>query len=80
MIAHITNLKPRKFIHVTGDSHVYSNHVDQVKKQLNRIPRPFPVLKFRSAVKLREIDDFIFESFIFEGYTSWPAIAAPMAV
>jgi len=80
MIAHITNLKPRKFVHVTGDSHIYSNHGEQVRKQLGRSPRPFPTLKFRSAVKLKEIDDFNFESFIFEGYSSCPSISAPMAV
>ena len=80
MIAHITNLKPRKFIHITGDSHIYSNHGDQVRRQLTRTPKPFPTLKFRSPMKLKEIDDFNFDSFIFEGYESWPAISAKMAV
>lgn len=79
MIAHITNLKPRKFVHVTGDTHIYSNHGDQVRKQLGRTPHPFPILKFRSAMKLKEIDDFSFDSFIIEGYSSWPTISAPMA-
>jgi thymidylate synthase len=80
MIAHITGLKPRNFIHITGDAHIYNNHGEQVRKQLNRTPRPFPVLKFRLSNKLKEIDDFKFDSFIFEGYTSWPIISAPMAL
>lgn len=80
MIAHITGLKPRKFSHVIGDAHIYNNHFDQVTKQLSRTPRPFPTLRFRKAAKLHEIDDFDFDSFILEGYTSWPIISAPMAV
>jgi dihydrofolate reductase/thymidylate synthase len=80
MIAHITNLKPRKLIHVSGDSHIYSNHGDQVKRQLSRTPRPFPTLKFRGAAKIHEIDDFSLKSFIVEGYTSCPFISAPMAI
>lgn len=80
MIAHVTNLKPRKFILVSGDAHIYSTHEDQVKRQLSRTPRPFPFLKFRGAAKIHEIDDFTFKSFIIEGYTSWPFISAPMAI
>nr|QBK85603.1 MAG: bifunctional dihydrofolate reductase-thymidylate synthase [Marseillevirus LCMAC101] len=80
MIAQITGLRPRKFTHIIGDAHVYNSHQDQVKKQLNRTPRPFPRLSFRGATRIHEIDDFDFKSFIIEGYTSWPHITAPMAV
>ena len=80
MIAQITGLRPRKFIHIIGDAHVYNNHQDQVKKQLNRTPRPFLRLSFRGATRIHEIDDFDFKSFIIEGYSSWPHITAPMAV
>ncbi len=80
MIAHITGLRPRKFTHVIGDTHVYNNHQEQVKKQLNRTPRPFPRLSFRGATRIHEIDDFDFKSFILEGYSCWPYISAPMAV
>jgi thymidylate synthase len=79
MIAHITGLRPRKFVHVIGDSHIYNNHGDQVRRQLLRTPRPFPILSFREATRLHEIDDFTFNSFIIEGYNSWPAIQADMA-
>jgi len=80
MIAQITGLRPRKFIHIVGDAHVYNNHQDQVKKQLGRTPRPFPTLSFRGATRIHEIDDFDFKSFIIEGYSSWPFISAPMAI
>jgi thymidylate synthase len=79
MIAHITNLKPRKLVHVIGDAHIYNNHGDQVKRQISRTPKPFPRLTFREASKLHEIDDFTYNSFIIEGYTSHQAIQADMA-
>lgn len=80
MIAHVTNLKPRKLVYVGGDTHIYSNHGLQVKKQLARTPRPFPTLRFRKASKIKNIDDFEFDSFIIEGYSSWSMISAKMAV
>lgn len=80
MIAHLTGLRPRSLIHIIGDGHIYNNHGDQVSKQLSRTPRPFPKLKFRRSAQIREIDDFGFDSFIIEGYSSWPFISAPMAV
>lgn len=42
MIAHITGLKPRKFIHVMGDTHIYENHLEQCHTQISRKPYPFP--------------------------------------
>lgn len=80
MIAHITQLKPRKLIHVIGDAHIYNNHSLQVKKQLFRTPRPFAKLCFRESTRIHEIDDFTFNSFIIENYNSWPAISADMAI
>lgn len=80
MVAHITGLRPRNFVHIIGDAHVYSNHISQVQKQISRTPRPFPHLTFRRGSKIHEIDDFDFDSFIVQGYESWPQISAPMAV
>lgn len=80
MIAHITGLKPRWLYHTLGDAHIYSNHVNQVNKQLTRTPRPFPKLSFRGGSKLKTIDDFKFDNFIIEGYTSWDFINASMAI
>lgn len=80
MIAHLTGLRPRKFVHVIGDAHIYMNHFDQVSRQLKRTPRPFPRLCFRRSTKIHEIDDFTFDSFVIEGYSSWAYISAQMAI
>lgn len=80
MIAHVCQLKPRTLIHIIGDAHIYNNHGEQVSRQIKRTPRPFPRLSFREATRLHEIDDFGINSFIIEGYNSWPAITADMAV
>ena len=78
MLAHITGLKPGRFVHTLGDSHIYLNHIDQVKVQLSRTPRPFPTLHFRDG--LSEIDDFTLDDFIIDGYEPAPFIKAKMAV
>lgn len=80
MIAHLTNLKPRKLIHIIGDAHIYTNHFSQVKKQLTREPLPLPMLSFRQGAKILQIDDFKLENFIIDNYQSWPTIPAEMAV
>jgi dihydrofolate reductase/thymidylate synthase len=77
-IAHVTNLKPRKLTYVIGDAHIYNNHHEQVKRQIDRTPRPFPTLSLREPHRLHEIDDFTSNSFIIEGYTSWPAISGDL--
>lgn len=80
MIAHITGLRPRKFIHSIGDAHIYNNHGAQINTLLKRTPRPFPRLSFRTSQRIHEIDDFTFDNFIIEGYNSWPAISGDMAI
>lgn len=79
MIAHITGYKPRKFIHMAGDAHIYKNHLGGVDRQLGRTPHPWPKLVL-SADDIRSIDDFKFEHFQIKGYTSWPYISYKMAV
>ncbi|WP_407275389.1 thymidylate synthase [Halothiobacillus sp. DCM-1] len=78
MIAQITDLKPGEFIHTLGDAHLYHNHLDQARLQLERTPRPLPTMRINPAV--RTIDQFVFEDFSLEGYDPWPHIAAPVAV
>lgn len=80
MIAHICGLKPRRFVLTIGDAHIYNNHINVAKRMIARTPKPFPTLTFRSPAKLQEIDDFNFDSFIIQGYTSWPTLSAEMAV
>ncbi|XP_076274263.1 thymidylate synthase isoform X2 [Rhynchophorus ferrugineus] len=78
MIAHVTNLKPGEFIHTLGDSHVYLNHVDALKEQLQRTPRPFPTLNIKR--KVESIEDFQFDDFELIGYKPYPKLSMPMAV
>ncbi|KAH8074045.1 thymidylate synthase [Aureococcus anophagefferens] len=73
-----TGLKPGDFVHVIGDAHVYSNHVDALKVQLQREPRPFPTLTINPAKT--GIDDFEFADFTVEGYKPYPKIDMKMAV
>ncbi|XP_062951597.1 thymidylate synthase isoform X2 [Cynocephalus volans] len=78
MIAHVTGLKPGDFVHTLGDAHIYLNHIEPLKIQLQREPRPFPKLKILR--KVEAIDDFKAEDFHIEGYNPHPAIKMEMAV
>lgn len=78
MLAKITGLKPGTFTHVMGDSHIYLNHIDQVKTQLSREPRPLPTLRIKGMQK--EIEEFLFEDFEFLEYKPFARIKADMAV
>ncbi|XP_062377036.1 thymidylate synthase [Sardina pilchardus] len=78
MIAHITGLKPGDFVHTLGDAHIYSNHVEPLKEQLKREPRPFPKLQIRREVQT--IDDFRADDFEILDYNPHPTIKMQMAV
>ncbi|XP_001356150.2 thymidylate synthase [Drosophila pseudoobscura] len=78
MIAHVTGLKTGDFIHTMGDAHVYLNHVDPLKEQLKRKPRPFPKLNIKRQVE--NIEDFRYEDFEIIGYEPYPKIKMDMAV
>jgi len=78
MVAHVCGLKAGEFIHVMGDTHVYLNHVEPLRKQLERKPYPFPTLQFVREVK--EIDDFTMEDLGLMGYKCHPSIKMEMAV
>ena len=78
MMAQVTGLKPGEFIHTTGDTHIYLNHLEQVQLQLTRTPRPLPTLKINPDVK--SIFDFKYEDFQLENYYPWPHIAGTVSV
>ncbi|XP_055845996.1 thymidylate synthase [Episyrphus balteatus] len=78
MIAHVTGLKPGDFVHTLGDAHVYNNHVEPLKEQLQRIPRAFPKLVIKR--KVEKIEDFTFDDFEIVDYKPYPKISMEMAV
>lgn len=78
MVAQVTGLEPGDFIHTFGDAHLYQNHLEQVRLQLARQPRPLPVMKITPGV--RSIFDFRYEDFSLERYDPHPHIVAPVAV
>ena len=78
MIAQVCGLEPGEFIHTTGDTHLYLNHLEQADLQLSREPRKLPKMKINPDV--RSIFDFKYEDFELVDYDPWPAIKAPVAV
>jgi len=78
MIAQVCDLLPGDFVHVLGDTHLYLNHLDQARTQLERAPRALPRLVLDPAVK--SLLDFRYEHFRLEDYDPHPRIAAPIAV
>ena len=78
MVAQVCGLKPGDFVHCCGDTHVYSNHVEPLYKQLDNEPRPFPTLKINPEKK--DIDSFEFSDFEIVDYDPHPKIAMQMAV
>ena len=78
MIAQVTGLDAGEFIHTTGDTHLYLNHLEQAKLQLTREPRPLPKMKINPDVK--DIFDFKYEDFELIGYDPLPHIPGVVAV
>jgi len=78
MIAQASDLQPGDFVHVFGDTHLYLNHLDQARTQLEREPRERPRMLLDPSVK--SIFDFRYEHFQLENYDPHPHIAAPVAV
>lgn len=78
MIAQVCDLGLGDFVWTGGDTHLYSNHMEQVELQLSRTPRALPTMKINPNVK--DILDFQYEDFTLEGYDPYPGIKAPVAV
>ena len=78
MVAQVCELAPGDFVHTFGDTHLYLNHREQAREQLQRTPRALPHLRLNPAVG--DLFAFSFEDFVLEGYDPHPAIKAPVAV
>jgi thymidylate synthase len=78
MVAQVCGLQPGEFVHTFGDTHLYLNHLDQAREQLQREPRPLPFMRLNPAV--RDLFAFRYEDFVLESYNPHPAIKAPVAV
>ena len=78
MMAQVTGLQPGEFVHTTGDTHIYTNHFEQVTEQLTRTPRQLPRMVINPDVK--SIFDFRYEDFKIEGYDPWPLIKGVVSV
>lgn len=78
MIAHVTGLEPGDFVHTLGDAHIYSNHLDQVRLQLTRDPRPLPNLVLNPEVK--NLFGFEYEDIKIENYDPHPHIKGTVSV
>jgi thymidylate synthase len=78
MMAQVCDLGLGDFVWTGGDTHLYSNHMEQVDLQLTRTPRALPTMKINPNVK--DILDFKYEDFTLEGYDPHPGIKAPVAV
>lgn len=78
MVAQVCGLKPGDFVHTFGDVHIYSNHEEQVKTQLERQPTALPTMRLNPAVT--DLFSFQFDDFELQNYTPAPAISAPVAV
>ena len=78
MMAQVCGLQPGEFIHTLGDTHIYNNHIEQVKEQLTREPRPLPRMIINPEVK--NIFDFKYDDFKLEDYNPHPHIKAEVSV
>ena len=78
MMAQVTGLRPGTFVHTLGDAHIYKNHLEQVRLQLTRIPRPLPQMKLNP--ERTSIFDFTFEDFTLENYDPHPHIKGKISV
>jgi thymidylate synthase len=78
MVAQVCDLEARDFVHTFGDAHLYRNHLEQARLQLEREPRPRPTMTLNPGI--RSLFDFRFSDFELNGYDPHPHIKAPIAV
>ncbi|OAG30111.1 thymidylate synthase [Nematocida displodere] len=79
MVSYLTNIPEGDFVHVITDAHIYTNHIDQLTLQSERIPRPFPTLRLEPAAPRERLEDFTVEDFILADYNPHPPIKMDMS-
>ena len=78
MFAHLCDLEVNELSHLIVDSHIYLNHIDQVKEQILRTPQKLPTVRIKRKISC--IDDFKFKDFELSDYKHLAPISAPMAI
>lgn len=79
MVAHVTGTDAHELIIQLGDAHVYLDHVDALKTQLQREPKAFPKLRW-ARDDITDIEDFVYGDVVLEGYDPHPSIPMKMSV
>ena len=74
------NMQPKEIIYTCGDTHIYKNHINPIKEQLERHPRPFPILLLNDNIKKKDFNEITYEDFELIGYYPYSALKLPMAV
>ncbi|MFZ1495518.1 MAG: thymidylate synthase [Saprospiraceae bacterium] len=78
MMAQVCSIEVGEFVHVLGDAHLYLNHIEQAKLQLQRTPKTLAIMKINPNIS--SIFDFTYQDFILENYDPYPAIKAAVAI
>ncbi len=78
IVAHVSGLMPGEFIHTLGDAHLYVNHLEQARTQMERTPRPLPKMRLNAAK--RSLNELDYNDFELLDYDPYPSIKAPVAV
>ena len=78
MISQVTGIPAGKFVHFLGDAHIYSNHFEQCREQITRIPNDFPIMELNPEIK--DIDSFTLEDFNLINYNPHPALKGEVTV
>jgi thymidylate synthase len=78
MVAQVCGYEPGDYIHTFGDVHIYTNHMEQVRLQLSRAPRPLPKMELNPL--RQDLFSFEYSDFCLRDYNPWPSIKAPVAV
>jgi thymidylate synthase len=80
MVSYLVKIPEGELVHVIGDTHIYSNHVEQLREQMQRVPRPFPKVYLRPPTERKSIEEFEASDFVVEGYDPHPPIKMQMSV